>query len=75
MIEYGRFLLIIGVSIALIGGLMMLLGRFFPQLGNLPGDLRFERGNVRIEFPLGTMILLSIIGTILLNVFIRLFRR
>jgi DUF2905 family protein len=63
--------LLIGGAIALliIGGLFLLLGRF--GLDRLPGDLVFKRGNATVYFPIGLMILLSIVGTILLNLFFR----
>jgi hypothetical protein len=52
-----------------LGGLFLVLGRF--GLDRLPGDLVFKRGNVTVYFPLGLMILISIVGTILLNLFFR----
>jgi hypothetical protein len=63
--------LLIGGAIVLLvlGGLFLLLGRF--GLDRLPGDLVFKRGNVTVYFPIGFMILLSIVGTILLNLFLR----
>jgi hypothetical protein len=63
--------LLIGGAIVLlvIGGLFLLLGRF--GLDRLPGDLVFKRGNVTVYFPIGLMILLSIVGTIVLNLFFR----
>lgn len=75
MIEIGRLLILIGLAIAVIGVLILVAFRFFPWLGNLPGDFRYESENVRFYFPLATMILISIIGTILLNILIRIFRR
>ena len=75
MIAFGRLLLIIGLAMALIGGILLVAGRYFPWLGNLPGDLRYESGNVKIYIPLATMILVSILATILLNIFFRIFRR
>ena len=63
--------LLIGGAIVLLalGGLFLLLGRF--GLDRLPGDLVFKRGNVTVYFPLGFMILISIVGTILLTLFFR----
>jgi hypothetical protein len=63
--------LLIGGAIVLlvVGGLFLLLGRF--GLDRLPGDLVFKRGNVTVYFPIGLMILLSIVGTVLLNLFLR----
>jgi hypothetical protein len=70
-----RLLIIAGVALAVVGGIILLLGRI-PGLdiGRLPGDLSWERGNTRIFFPIGTMLLISIVLTILLNVILRLFR-
>ncbi len=75
MADLGRLLLIIGLVIAFTGGLLLLASRYLPWLGNLPGDIRVERENLRLYFPLATMILVSLIGTILLNIVIRIFRR
>ncbi len=63
--------LLIGGAIVLLvlGGLFVLLGRF--GLDRLPGDLVFRRGNFTVYFPIGVMILLSVIGTIVLNLFFR----
>jgi multisubunit Na+/H+ antiporter MnhG subunit len=63
--------LLIGGALALlvIGALFLLLGRL--GLDRLPGDLVFKRGNLTVYFPIGLMILLSVVGTILLNLFLR----
>lgn len=75
MIAFGRLLIVIGLAIAFIGVLILLATRFFPWLGNLPGDFNFEGENIKIYFPLATMVLVSILATVLLNIFIRIFRR
>jgi multisubunit Na+/H+ antiporter MnhG subunit len=66
----GKLLIGGAVVLLLLGVLFVLLGRF--GLDRLPGDLVFRRGNVTIYFPIGLMILLSVVGTIVLNI---LFRR
>ncbi len=75
MIEFGRLLIIIGLAIAFAGGMILVAVRYFPWLGNLPGDFRYESQNVKIYFPLVTMLLVSLLGSILLNIIIRIFRR
>ena len=75
MIAFGRLLLIIGLAMAFIGAVLLLAGRYFPWLGNLPGDISYEGDNFKIYVPLATMILISILATVLLNLFIRFFRR
>jgi hypothetical protein len=57
------------VVLLVLGGLFLLLGRI--GLDRLPGDLVFKRGNVTVYFPIGLMILLSIVATIVLNLFFR----
>jgi hypothetical protein len=71
----GRILLIIGGSLALVGLLFILGGRFFPWLGRLPGDIHYQGKNVSCFFPIVTSILLSIVLTLLLNLIIRLLNR
>ena len=65
----GKILLLVGVVALIDGGLFLLLGSM--GIGSMPGDMRFGRGNVRFYFPLGTSIVLSIILTVLLNLFLR----
>lgn len=63
--------LLIGGAIVLlvIGALFLLLGRL--GVDRLPGDLVFRRGNATLYFPLGLMILISVVGTIILNLVFR----
>jgi hypothetical protein len=63
--------LLIGGAIVLLvlGGLFLLLGRI--GLDRLPGDLVLKRGNVTVYFPIGFMILISVVATIVLNLFFR----
>ena len=63
----GRLLIIAGVVLAIVG-VVLVLGPRIPFLGRLPGDLHFESGNVRVFLPIGTMLLVSLILTIVLNV-------
>lgn len=69
----GRWLVLIGIAIAVIGGLVMALGRVI-DLGNLPGDFTWKGNGTRVYVPLGTMIVLSLVLTLLLNLIVRLFR-
>ncbi|HLV37803.1 MAG TPA: DUF2905 domain-containing protein [Spirillospora sp.] len=67
----GRILLATGVVIALLGGVLLLAGRFL-NLGSLPGDIRIEGENFTCLVPIASMILLSIVLTIILNIIVRL---
>jgi uncharacterized integral membrane protein len=74
MIEFGRVLVIIGLAIALSGVVILVAAKLFPGLNQMPGTFTYEGQNFKIYFPLGLMILVSVLGTILLNIIIRLFR-
>jgi len=75
MTDMAKLLIIIGLVITFVGILILVTIRIFPWLGDLPGDIRFETENSRVYIPLATMLLISIVATILLNVVIRIFRR
>ena len=65
----GRILIGVAIVLLVLGGLFLLLGRL--GIDRLPGDLVFRRGNATVYFPIGLMILVSVVGTILLNLFFR----
>jgi hypothetical protein len=66
MVDVGRLLLVLGVLLVVVGGALMLFGRF-----QLPGDFRFRSGNLTIYVPIATNIVLSIVATIVLNLVFR----
>lgn len=65
----GRVALLAG-AVLLLFGLVLLLAEHFG-LRRLPGDITWQRGPVRVYVPLGLMLLLSLILTLLLNLFLR----
>ncbi len=70
----GKALLAAGILLALLGAWILLSGRVpsLPSwLGRLPGDLSFERRNVRIYLPITTSLLLSLVLTLLFWLFSR----
>ncbi len=73
MTEIGRWLIGIGILLVVIGLVIMVAGRL-PWLGRLPGDILIERDNLTIFIPLGTMLVVSLILTIIANVIARWWR-
>ena len=63
-----RMLIIFGVVLALVGGLLLLVGKI-PFLGRLPGDIVLRRGNWSFYFPLTTSILISLVLILLFSLF------
>lgn len=71
----GRWLLIFGLLLTLVGGILLIAGRMGSPTGRLPGDFRFQLGSISCFFPLASSIILSIVLTIVLNVVLRLLNK
>jgi hypothetical protein len=65
----GRMVAGTGITLVVVGVLLWLAGRL--GLGRLPGDVVVRRGPLTVVFPLATSLLLSLVVTILLNLWLR----
>jgi len=72
--SFGRWMIVIGLGLAAIGVLIVLLSRAGIPIGRLPGDLRLQGQNATCLIPLASMILISLILTIAINLLLRLFK-
>jgi O-antigen/teichoic acid export membrane protein len=70
--DTGKYLMLIGGLIVLLGVLIYYFHDKLHWIGHLPGDIRIERENFRFYFPLTTTLLLSMLLSLLLY-FIRKF--
>lgn len=70
-----RILMIAGIALFVIGGMIFLFSRLGINLFQLPGDIRWESGNMTCVVPLVSSILLSILLTVILNLVIRYLNR
>lgn len=62
----GRLFVALGLLFVLVGAALW-LGSKIPLLGRLPGDIVIKRDNFTFYFPLTTMLLLSLLLTLVLN--------
>ena len=70
MRELGKFVVIIGIIMTLVG--LVMWSGFAPKwLGRLPGDIRIEGKHSAFYFPIVTCIILSIVLSLLLSIFRR----
>ncbi|MCY3896023.1 MAG: DUF2905 domain-containing protein [Chloroflexi bacterium] len=69
----GRLLIIAGGLILAAGVILVLLGQI-PFFGRLPGDFAIERERFSLFFPLASMLILSLILTVVINIVLRFFR-
>jgi hypothetical protein len=71
MDHFARFIILAGVTLIIIGALMVGLGKLNLPLGHLPGDIRIEGQNGSFYIPLTTCILISIVISVLWNIISR----
>lgn len=63
----GKYIIIFGILIIVLGLLIYFFHDKMHWIGRLPGDIRIEKENSRIYFPITTLIVFSILLTILVN--------
>lgn len=68
-----KVLIIIGILLLIAGLLYYFFGDKLHWIGRLPGDIRYEKGNTKVFFPISTMILLSLLLNLLIYLFKKLF--
>jgi uncharacterized membrane protein len=71
--QTGKWIIIIGILIIIVGILIYFFHDKLNWLGKLPGDIRIEKENFRFYFPITTMIIISIVLTLLINIFKKFF--
>ena len=71
----GKLLVFGGVIMLVMGGIFLLLGRTPFTLGSLPGDIRIQRENFSCFVPITSMIVISIVLTLVVNILLRIINR
>lgn len=74
MADLGRMLLGLGLLLIVVGPVLVIAARFGLSPGRLPGDISYQGKNATVYFPIGTLILISFVLSILFYVISR-FRR
>jgi len=64
--ETGKWIIGIGAIVILIGIIIYFFHDKLNWIGRLPGDIRIEKENFRFYFPIVTMILFSLLGTLII---------
>lgn len=60
----GRFLVLAGILIVVVGLVVMFFDKI-PLLGKLPGDINIKKDNYQIYFPITTSIILSVLISVI----------
>ena len=66
----GKLLIVSGIVLVVVGLLAMAGGKI-PYLGKLPGDISIQRKHFSFHLPVVTCLAISLILTVLLNLFLR----
>ncbi|MBR9998527.1 MAG: DUF2905 domain-containing protein [Cyclobacteriaceae bacterium] len=69
----GKYIILIGIILVILGLIVHFAGNSLNWLGRLPGDIRIEKENHRVYIPVTSMILISIILTIIINLIRKFF--
>jgi hypothetical protein len=67
----GKLILLLGLVLSLLGLVLSYAPGLLDWFGRLPGDIRIERENGTFFFPVTSMIIVSVVLTILVNLFFR----
>jgi hypothetical protein len=65
----GRVIIVLGIGLVILGVILSFARTL--RLGSLPGDLHWSGRGWQVWVPLGTSLLLSLLLTIILNLFLR----
>jgi hypothetical protein len=71
--ETGKWIIGIGAFVILIGIIIYFFHDKLNWIGRLPGDIRIEKENFKFYFPIVTMILFSLLGTLIIWIIRKLF--
>lgn len=69
----GKYIIGFGAIVVVVGLLIYFFHDKLHWVGRLPGDIRIEKGNFRFYFPITTMILLSLLLTLIINIIRKFF--
>jgi hypothetical protein len=69
----GKYIIGFGAIVIVVGLLIYFFHDKLHWIGRLPGDIRVEKENFRFYFPITTMILLSLLLTLIINIIRKLF--
>jgi H+/Cl- antiporter ClcA len=64
----GKYIIGLGAIIIVVGLMIYFFHDKLHWIGRLPGDIRVEKENFRFYFPITTLIVLSLVLTLIVNI-------
>jgi len=69
--DIGKTLIFLGFLLIAAGVLFLVFSRLGINIGRLPGDINIKKDNFSFHFPIVTSLIISVVLTVLLNIFFR----
>ena len=71
MNQLGKALIGMGLLLVAVGVVLVLAGKLNIHFGKLPGDITYQKKNLTVFAPFGTMLVVSVVLSIIFNIFSR----
>ena len=71
MNQLGKALIGMGLLLVAAGVVLVLAGKLNIPFGKLPGDITYQKKNLTVFAPFGTMLVVSLVLSIIFNIFSR----
>lgn len=71
MNQLGKALIGMGLLLVAVGVVLVLAGKLNIPFGKLPGDITYQKKNLTVFAPFGTMLVVSLVLSIIFNIFSR----
>lgn len=71
MNQLGKALIGMGLLLFAVGVVLVLAGKLNIPFGKLPGDITYQKKNLTVFAPFGTMLVVSVVLSIIFNIFSR----
>jgi hypothetical protein len=65
----GRYIIFLGIALVAIGLILQYAPWLLNWFGRLPGDIRIDNEKTKVFIPITSMILVSLVLTLFLNIF------
>ena len=66
---FAKYIIYIGLTITITGIFIYFFNGYLGWVGKTPLDFSYKSDNVKIYFPIGTMLIISILLTFIFNLF------
>ena len=68
---FGKTLIVLGILLLVTGVILLYAPWLVSWFGRLPGDIRIERDEGGVFIPITSMVIVSIVVSLILNIFFR----